>query len=133
MVKLVDFSKYKKKEASEPLTHEKENIQEKPILEPQKIFFSKNTKMKSESQISSFVGMRNISHTPTTDITEDITIEICPSCNKRYKITQDKSMNKDSIIDWFIKYLTKNKQNFTLDWLRGQKLTFESVNEMRKP
>ena len=41
-------------------------------------------------------------------------------------------MNKDTIIDWFTKYLTENKQTFTLDWLRGQKLTFESVNEMRK-
>ena len=26
----------------------------------------------------------------------------------------------------------ENKNNFTLDWLRGEKLTFESVNEMRK-
>ena len=76
--------------------------------------------------------MRNISHTPTTDITEDNTIDICPTCNKRYKITQDKSMNRDTIIDWFTKYLTENKQNFTLDWMRRHKLTFESVNEMRK-
>ena len=52
--------------------------------------------------------------------------------NKRHKITQDKFMNKDTIIDWLKNYLIKNKQNFTLDWLRGQKLTFESVNEMRK-
>ncbi len=79
-----------------------------------------------------FVGTENIHHTPSTEISEDNTIGICPTCNKRYKITQDKSMNKESLIDWFKKYITENKQNFTLDWLRGQKLTFESVNEMRK-
>lgn len=56
--------------------------------------------------------MRNISHTPTTDITEDNIIDICLTCNKRYKITQDKSTNKDTIIDWFTKYLTENEQNF---------------------
>lgn len=58
--------------------------------------------------------------------------EICPECNKKHTIFQDKDMNKSEIINWFSKYLVKNKGNFTLDWLRGQKLTFESVNEMRK-
>jgi len=58
--------------------------------------------------------------------------EICPTCNKIHKIFQDKDMNKSEIINWFTKYLVVNKENFTLDWLRGQKLTFESVNEMRK-
>lgn len=91
-----------------------------------------NIKVEEFISKSNFVGTKNKSNTPTTGITEYNTIEICPTCNKRYKITQEKSMNKDSIIDWFTKYLTKNKQNFTLDWLRGQKLTFESVNEMRK-
>lgn len=41
-------------------------------------------------------------------------------------------MNKNEIIDWFTKYLVENKEHFTLDWLRGQKLSFESVYEMRK-
>ncbi len=41
-------------------------------------------------------------------------------------------MNKDTIIDWFKKYIAENEQRFTLDWLRGQKLTFESIYEMRK-
>ena len=49
------------------------------------------------------------------------------------KINSEEKYNKDTIIDWFTKHLTENKQNLTLDWLRGQKLTFESVNEMRKP
>ena len=101
-----------------------------------KIEESKNigNNIKEEAFISksNFVGMKNKSNTPTTDITEDNTIEICPTCNKRYQITQDKFKNKDTVIDWFIKYLTENEQNFTLDWLKGQKLTFESVNEMRK-
>jgi len=48
--------------------------------------------------------MRNISHTPTTNVTKDNTIDICPMCNKRTKITQDKSMNKDEIIQWFSKF-----------------------------
>jgi len=53
-------------------------------------------------------------------------------CSKRIKITQDKSMNKDEIIQWFSLFINRNKDNFTLDWLRGQKLTFESSYEMRK-
>ena len=116
MENLVDFSKYQKKEASEP----------------QEILPTKDIKEEEIDSNSSFVGMKKISHTPTTTIIENNNIDICPTCNKKYKITQDKSMNKDSIVDWFTKYLTENKQNFTLDWLRGQKLTFESVKEMRK-
>lgn len=104
----------------------------KEALKPQEILSVENIKKEKKAQISSFVDIKNISHTLTTDITEDNTIGVCPPCNRRYKITQDKSMNKDTIIDWFMRYLTKNKQNFTLDWLRGQKLTFESVNEIRK-
>jgi len=57
---------------------------------------------------------------------------MCPICNKKYKITQDKNMNKDEIIQWFTTFINRNKDNFTLDWLRGQKLTFESIYEMRK-
>ena len=52
-------------------------------------------------------------------------------CNKRIKINQDKSMNKDEIIQWFTTFINRNKDKFTLDWLRGQKLTFESIYEMR--
>jgi len=57
---------------------------------------------------------------------------MCPICNKKYKITQDKNMNKDEIIQWFTTFINRNKDNFTLDWLRGQKLTFEGIFEMRK-
>lgn len=44
----------------------------------------------------------------------------------------DKKLNKNQMILWFKEYVEKNRDNYTLDWLRGQKLTFESVNEMRK-
>ena len=116
------------KEALESVTHKKKEIQIKPILKPISIIKEDNNEVKIDLN-SNFVGMP---YTHTTRITRENTIDICPTCNKRYKITQDKSMNKDTIIDWFTKYLTENKQTFTLDWLRGQKLTFESVNEMRK-
>ena len=92
-------------------------------------------KVKIDSN-SSFVGMRNISHTPTTNVTKDNTIDICPMCNKRTKKNldsiQENGMNKDEIIQWFSTFINRNKDNFTLDWLRGQKLTFESIYEMRK-
>ena len=58
--------------------------------------------------------------------------KICPTCNKKHTIFQNKNMDKNEIINWFIKYLVENKNHFMLDQLRGQKLTFESVNEMRK-
>jgi hypothetical protein len=48
------------------------------------------------------------------------------------RITGDKDFNKNQMINWFIDFLNLNKKNFTLDWLRGQKLTFECVNEIRK-
>lgn len=88
--------------------------------------------LKKNAQISSFVGHKKLYRgIPITDITKD-NDSICLTCNKRHKITQDKSMNKNEIIDWFTKYLVENKEHFTLDWLRGQKLSFESVYEMRK-
>lgn len=57
---------------------------------------------------------------------------ICPTCNKRKKITGEKTMNRNEIIQWFQNFLSENKENLPLDWLRGKKLDFESVNEMRK-
>lgn len=48
------------------------------------------------------------------------------------KILGDKDLNKNEIVDYITDYVKKNKDTFTLDWLRGQKLTFESVFEMRK-
>jgi len=50
----------------------------------------------------------------------------------RIKLIGDKELNKTEMCDYIAKYIVENKQNFTLDWLRGQKLTFESVNEIRK-
>jgi len=80
------------------------------------------------SGISSFVGQNNKQSNPTILKTNNI----CPKCNRRIKIAQDKSMNKDEIIQWFTTFINRNEDNFTLDWLRGQKLTFESIYEMRK-
>ena len=77
---------------------------------------------------SNFVGQNNKQSNPTIPKTNNI----CPKCNKRSKITQDKSMNKDEIIQWFTTFINRKKDSFTLDWLRGQKLTFESIYEMRK-
>ena len=41
-------------------------------------------------------------------------------------------MNRHELIQWFQSFLLNNEENLPLDWLRGQKLTFESVNEMKK-
>ena len=57
---------------------------------------------------------------------------ICPECKRRLKITGEKEMNKDQMIEWFKNYISENKENYTADWLRGIKLTFESVCEIRK-
>jgi len=117
----------------EIIERRKKDIEKKPISEPKKKISTIEgiKKVKIDSN-SSFDGMRNISHIPTTNVTKDNTIDICPMCNKRTKITQDKSMNKDEIIQWFSIFINRKKDNFTLDWLRGQKLTFESIYEMRK-
>jgi len=59
-------------------------------------------------------------------------IKTCPTCDKRTKISGEKSMNKQEIISWFRDFLSENEKTLPLDWLRGEKLSFESVNEMRK-
>jgi len=41
-------------------------------------------------------------------------------------------MNKNEIIQWITTFINKNEDKFTLDWLRGQKLTFERFYEMRE-
>ena len=51
---------------------------------------------------------------------------------KPKKILGDKDLNRKQMIPYLQDYLKENQANFTLDWLRGMKLTFESVNEMRK-
>lgn len=52
--------------------------------------------------------------------------------SKPTRITGDKDFNKDEICNYLANLILTNKENLTLDWLRGQKLTFDSVNEMRK-
>ncbi|MFX0039787.1 MAG: hypothetical protein ACFFCY_03700 [Promethearchaeota archaeon] len=59
-------------------------------------------------------------------------INICPKCNKRSKINQEKNMNKDEIVHWFTIFINRNKDHLILDWLRGQKLPFEVIYGMRK-
>ena len=58
--------------------------------------------------------------------------KICPTCNKINKIFGEKDMNRHELIHWFQDFLKENEENLPLDWLRGEKLSFESVNEMRK-
>ncbi|KKL46783.1 hypothetical protein LCGC14_2342140 [marine sediment metagenome] len=58
--------------------------------------------------------------------------KICPTCNKRHKIFGEKTMNRHDLIQWFQDFVSENEKNLPLDWLRGQKLSFETVNEMRK-
>jgi len=36
------------------------------------------------------------------------------------------------MIEWFIAFINRNKDNYTLDWFRGQIIIFESIDEMRK-
>ena len=58
---------------------------------------------------------------------------IIPEKTKKTKrITGDKLLNKSQMIEWFTKLLQEKGDTFTLDYLRGQKLNFESVYEMRK-
>jgi len=50
----------------------------------------------------------------------------------RKKVFQDKDMNKEEIINWISKFIRENETQYTLDFLRGQKLIYETINEMRK-
>ena len=47
-------------------------------------------------------------------------------------ITGDKDLNKDEICNYLTNLILTNKKIFPLDWLRGQKLSFDSLYEMRK-
>ena len=50
----------------------------------------------------------------------------------RKKIFQDKDMNKEEIINWISRFIKENEKQYTLDFLRGQKLIYETINEVRK-
>lgn len=52
--------------------------------------------------------------------------------SKRKKITGDKTLDKNQMIEWFLELFKQSGNKFTLDYLRGQKQNFESVFEMRK-
>ena len=51
---------------------------------------------------------------------------------KPKQIFGDKDMDKGEIINWISKFIRKNEKQYTLDFLRGQKLIYETINEMRK-
>ena len=56
MIKLVDFSKYKKKQASEPQTPIETYIPKEAISEPKKSFVSESIETEIKSEISNIVG-----------------------------------------------------------------------------
>lgn len=58
-------------------------------------------------------------------------LEIKPKV-KRERIVGDKNMNKEEIINWISEFIKKNEKQYTLDFLRGQKLIYKTINEMRK-
>ncbi len=124
----LQFVEDEQNEASEPLIPKEKSTDFKTISEPKEILSAHDIKESPIISKPNFVGQNNTKTNPTIPKTNNI----CPKCNKRIKITQDKSMNKDEIIQWFTTFINRNKDNFTLDWLRGQKLTFESIYEMRK-
>ena len=65
-------------------------------------------------------------------VSDNIMYDLSVDRLKREKILGDKDMDKKEIINWFKDFISKNQKQFTLDWLRGQKLSFEAVNEVRK-
>ncbi len=77
------------------------------------------------------------------DMIDDIEIEVKTDekpvtktekkpAKKPKRIVGDKEFKKKQMSNYLAKYILENQDNFTLDWLRGQKLTYECVNEMRK-
>ncbi len=88
------------------------------------------SKKTSESQEKKIISGEKIPITKPK--TRPKKIQTCPECNKKNKLSGDKDMNRQELIQWFQDFVSENEKNLPLDWLRGQKLSFESVNEMRK-
>jgi len=59
-------------------------------------------------------------------------LDICPECNRKYKIFQDKDMNKEEILKDIADNILKNGDLLTLDFWRGQKFNYDNLLEMRK-
>lgn len=57
---------------------------------------------------------------------------VSKSIVKTKKISGDKDMDKGEIINWISRFIKENEKQYTLDFLRGQKLIYETINEMRK-
>jgi len=51
---------------------------------------------------------------------------------KKKKITGDKKLSKEETIEKIITLLKTSKKSYTLDWLRGELLTFQAIHEVRK-
>ena len=56
----------------------------------------------------------------------------CPTCNRKYNVAGEIELNKAETTDWIVNCLKEKNDAFTLDFLRGQKLVYESIAEMRK-
>lgn len=93
---------------------------------------NKFEKEKGDSGVKSEIKIAPENQIKPRKLKKQIKSKVCPLCNKKHRISGEKTMNKDEVITWFKNYININKDNLPLGWLRGQKLTFESVNEMRK-
>ena len=63
---------------------------------------------------------------------KEISGDYCSECGKKATITQDKSLNKDQIIENITNTLKDNKEVYTQDFLRSMKMIYDSLFEMRK-
>lgn len=59
-------------------------------------------------------------------------LELCPECNRKYKIFQDKDLTKEDILKDIADNILKNGDLLTLDFWRGQKFNYDNLFEMRK-
>ena len=100
-------------------------------LRKQKLKEQEESKKVSEVKITP--GIEKIPEVQKKDKkTKPEKFKICPTCNKRKSIKGEKEMNKDELIQWFQNFVSENETTLPLDWLRGVKLSFECVNEIRK-
>lgn len=51
---------------------------------------------------------------------------------KSVKITGDKTLNKNEIIEYITQKIKNNPKIYTLDFLRGQKQIYDALFEIRK-
>lgn len=51
---------------------------------------------------------------------------------KEFKVIGDKKLSRKEMIEWLVNYLKENEEYLKLDWLRGQKYSYESIVNLRK-